>query len=360
MSALFEDRLFEDPNARPLRGRRPAAKVSGLSPAVVSKQDILALPDDIARDIDARLRRIAPSSASVLINGETGTGKEVLARSIHDLSGRTGPFVAINCGALHEQLADAELFGHEAGAFTGAVQARAGWFETAQGGTLFLDEVGDLPLPLQVKLLRVLQEREVVRVGGRRTTQLDLRIVAATHCDLQAAVTAGRFRADLFFRLRVVQFTLPPLRDRRGVIVGLAQTLAARHALDAGVAVPEFHPDARTVLEAHTWPGNIRELDNAMQHAVLMCDGDVLRAHHLDLLEAPVAANDATGQTVTPAQLLAIGIDAGKEEGVLRYMTRQLIGAALAQTNGNQVQAARLLGITRTAMRTYVKRFGDD
>jgi sigma-54-specific transcriptional regulator len=237
----------------------------------------LVFDDPLSRALLDRIRQIAPSDATALIVGETGTGKEIVARHLHELGARRGrPFVAVNCGALSETLVESELFGHERGAFTGAVTAKQGWFESAEGGTLFLDEIGDLPPATQVKLLRVLQEREVVRVGARTPTPIDVRLVAATNVDLAQAVRAGKFREDLYYRLNVAVLDLPPLRDRPGDVMPLVRHFLGvyRQRLGAGEVVLEAAAEVR--LLSHAWPGNIRELENVIHHALLVCrDGRV-------------------------------------------------------------------------------------
>ncbi|HWL88334.1 MAG TPA: sigma 54-interacting transcriptional regulator, partial [Polyangiaceae bacterium] len=225
--------------------------------------------------LSKQLARIAKSDITVLITGETGTGKEMIARCVHDGSARAqAPFVAVNCGALSPTLMESELFGHDKGAFTGAAGSKPGWFEAAHGGTIFLDEVGDLPLGAQVHLLRVLQEREVVRLGARRPIPIDVRIIAATNAELESAVSEGRFRQDLYYRLNVARVALAPLRDRPGDILPLARHFLARHAERLSIAPPELTREAIGALLAHPWLGNIRELENAIQRALaLTIDG---------------------------------------------------------------------------------------
>lgn len=227
------------------------------------------------------IERIAPSEAPVLIGGETGTGKELVARHIHALSGRKGPFLAINCGAISDQLAESELFGHESGAFTGAQGKREGWFEAANGGTLFLDEIGDLPLHLQVKLLRVLQEKEVVRIGSRKAIAVDVRLIAATNVDLNQAVSAGRFRRDLLYRLNIAQVYLPPLRERVGDILPLVNHFAKVYAARMNLGSPDFTESAKQLLRSYAWPGNIRELENVVHFALLVAGNELIDVEHL-------------------------------------------------------------------------------
>ncbi|HXU83753.1 MAG TPA: sigma 54-interacting transcriptional regulator, partial [Polyangia bacterium] len=237
-----------------------------------------------------RIQQIAPSQATVLIAGETGTGKEIVARHVHELSPRAGqPFVAVNCGAFSDSLVESELFGHERGAFTGATAARPGWFEAADGGTLFLDEIGDLSPLLQVKLLRVLQEREVVRLGSREAIPIDVRLVAATNVDLDQAVAAGRFREDLYYRLKVAVLPLPPLRERPGDLLPLARYFLELYRQRLGAGPRALSPEAVARLMAHSWPGNIRELENVIHSAVLVCQGEAVATADLPL-GTPVAA----------------------------------------------------------------------
>src|SRR6188768_2171831 len=244
----------------------------------------LVFDDPLSRALLARIERIAPSDAPVLVTGETGTGKELVARQLHALSLRSArPFVAVNAGAFSAQLVESELFGHERGAFTGAHSSKAGWFEAAHGGTLFLDEIGDLPMQLQVKLLRVLQEGEVTRVGSRTPIPIDVRLIAATNVDLRAAIAAGHFRQDLFYRLKVSSLSLPPLRDRPGDIPALAQHFLDRYARKLGRKGMAIGDRAQQCLLEHHWPGNIRELENAIHHALLVCPGSELESSDLQL-----------------------------------------------------------------------------
>jgi sigma-54-specific transcriptional regulator len=326
------------------------------------------------------VERIARSGASVLVTGETGTGKELIARHLHQQSGRKGPFLAVNCGAFSESLIDAELFGHEAGAFTGAVGSRAGWFEAAQGGTLFLDEIGDLPLALQVKLLRVLQERQVVRLGSRKTVALDVRVVAASNIDLLRAVQAQRFRADLYYRLSVAGVALPPLRERPGDILPLAQHFAGLYGARLGVPQACISPQAQAALQGYAWPGNIRELENVMHFALIVSrDG---RIDVCDLKLVPTHAQPAgqpLPQEVAPPWQVAVddAVHAGPasvlqqrladlfgellaESPARLYHTVEeaLVKAAFAHVHENQVHAARVLGVTRNTLRTLLKHHG--
>ncbi|CAN7603989.1 sigma-54 interaction domain-containing protein [Acidovorax sp. LjRoot194] len=314
--------------------------------------------------------RIARSDASVLVVGETGTGKELIARHIHAESGRRGPFVAVNCGAFSESLIDAELFGHEAGAFTGATQARAGWFEASQGGTLFLDEIGDLPQSLQVKLLRVLQERQVVRLGSRKPIALDVRLVAATNIDLARAVRAQHFRADLYYRLNVAAVDLPPLRERPGDILPLAEHFMDLYAQRLGQPPARLSTAARHALLSYAWPGNIRELENVVHFALIVARLGVIEPCDLKLVPAllpqpPVASTVAVaaGTPQPPSassslQAVLHGLLAQGAPGLYQTVEAALVRSAFEQAHENQVQAARLLGVTRNTLRTLLKRHG--
>jgi DNA-binding NtrC family response regulator len=305
-----------------------------------------------------RIRMVAPSDANVLIIGETGTGKELIARHVHDLSSRRGrPFVAVNCGAFSETLVESELFGHEKGAFTGAFAAKTGWFEAANGGTLFLDEIGDLPLSIQVKLLRVLQEREVVRLGARKSIPIDVRVVAATNVRLQDAVAAGHFREDLFYRLHVVQLALPTLRERPGDILPLARHFIEEYRNRLGYGPVRMDAGAERKLREHNWPGNIRELENVIHHGLLICRHDVLGA---DDLQMSTLGLQRRNQEAEPA------VDGAQQalEAVLRQLFNEphenlfeqiedtVMRAAFEFCHRNQVQAAKLLGISRNILRS--------
>lgn len=326
------------------------------------------------------IEKIAPSEAPVLIAGETGTGKELVARHIHLLSGRKGPFLAINCGAISDHLAESEFFGHEAGSFTGATGKREGWFEAANGGTLFLDEIGDLPLPLQVKLLRVLQEREVVRIGSRKPIPVDVRLVAATNVDLGHAVSAGHFRRDLLYRINIAQVRLPPLRDRPGDILPLAKYFAKIYSQRIGHAKPEFSSTSIELLTHYSWPGNIRELENVVHFALLVAKSGYIEPADLrvtggwDLVGAqPVKSYEAgeqkkpeeqssTGQQSDPlvviAQQLQKLFHSAEKRFLFQELEELLVRESFAFNKNNQVHTAALLGISRNVMRTLLKRYG--
>ena len=243
----------------------------------------LVFVDPRSRQLREELELLAPLALPVLIRGETGTGKELLARQIHRASDRGGLFVSVNCGAISPTYADAELFGYSAGAHSGAASSRAGWFGSANGGTLYLDEIADLPLPIQVKLLRVLQEREVVRLGSRKSIPINVRVLAATNVQLEKAINAGHFREDLYYRLNVVTLQLHPLRDRPGDILPLARHFIRSYSDRLGYGPVELSPKAQAKLVEYSWPGNIRELENVIHHSLLTCGDGTIQAQDLRL-----------------------------------------------------------------------------
>ena len=312
-----------------------------------------------------RIHRIAPSEANVLIVGETGTGKELIARHVHDLSARRNrPFVAVNCGAFSETLVESELFGHEKGAFTGAFTAKTGWFEAADGGTLFLDEIGDLPLSIQVKLLRVLQEREVVRLGSHRSVPIDVRVVAATNVRLQAAVAAGRFREDLFYRLHVAHLALPALRERPGDILPLARYFIREYHQRLGYGPVRLDVAAERKLQGYAWPGNIRELENVIHHGLLICRDAVLGADDLHLAALHVDAGEAPAVPVpaNPTRALESALRAlfdASGDAIHEHIEASVMRTAFEHCHRNQVQAARLLGISRNVLRARLIKLGE-
>jgi two-component system, response regulator FlrC len=297
-------------------------------------------------------RRVAASECTVLIAGESGTGKEVLAQYMHRHSGRAaGPFVAVNCAAIPENMLEAVLFGWERGAFTGAHAAHAGKFEQAQGGTLLLDEVSEMPLALQAKLLRVLQEREVERLGGRAPVALDVRVFATTNRRLRADVAAGRFREDLYYRLNVFPIALAPLRERREDILPLAMKLLGSHC-KAGARVPALAAGAAQLLLTYPWPGNVRELDNLMQRALVLCAGPVIEAEHIFF--EPEGAGDPEPAVPTASAQSPAGSDRALASG-LAAAERDLILEAL-QAVGTRVAAAERLGISTRTLRYRIAR----
>jgi len=287
----------------------------------------------------AMVEKVADAEVSVLLLGASGTGKEVLARALHQLSPRRqGPFVAINCAAIPENLLESELFGYEKGAFTGAVKQTVGKIEMAQKGTLFLDEIGDLPSPLQVKLLRFIQERVIERVGGRREIPVDVRIVCATHQNLERLIAEDLFREDLFYRLSEIVINIPPLKDRPGDAPLLAHNFLNRFNKEMGRSVKGFSSDATEVLDSYDWPGNVRELENKMKRAVIMCDGKRITAEDLDLRPKDGAPT--------------LNLKQVREEA-----DRQAIRRALARSDGNISQAAKLLGVSRPTIYDLMRQY---
>lgn len=303
--------------------------------------------------------RVARSDSTVLITGESGSGKEVLARYLHQQSPRSqGPFIAINCAAIPENMLEATLFGHEKGAFTGAVQSQPGKFELAQGGTLLLDEVSEMPLALQAKLLRVLQEREVERVGARKAIQLDIRVLATSNRDLQAEVSAGRFREDLFYRLSVFPLAWLPLRQRPADILPLAERLLRRHAAKLHMANVQLGDSARQALLAHAWPGNVRELDNAMQRALILQQGGLIQAADLCLQGAPGAVPTRTAAVALPGVTAAVERDEPLDDA-RRQHEFQHIMATLKSERGRRREAAERLGISPRTLRHKLAQMRD-
>ncbi len=286
------------------------------------------------KEIFEVVQQVAPTRATVLVLGESGTGKELIAKAVHQLSPRAKmPFVTVHCAALAPTLLESELFGHEKGAFTGAHEKRIGRFEQAQGGTLFLDEIGEIDATIQVKLLRFLGERTFERVGSNKTLSADVRLVAATNKNLEELVKAGEFREDLFFRLRVVEIELPPLRERAGDVPLLAQSFLREFAQENGKPVNDFTADALQALMNYSWPGNVRELRTAMEHAVVLCRGDKISARDLP----PSVRGGAAGS----APLLA------RNDLTVKEAEKQLIIRALKETNGNRTLAAKRTGMSR-------------
>ena len=286
------------------------------------------------------IERVATADVAVMLLGASGTGKELLARAVHDQSGRKGEFVAINCAAIPENLLEAELFGYERGAFTGAVKSNIGKIELAQGGTLFLDEVGDIPLPLQVKLLRFLQERVIERIGGRQPIAVDTRIVCATHQDLEAMIADGRFREDLYYRLAEIVVKIPSLAERSGDAVLLARHFINRFGRELNPQVQSLAPDAIEAIDAHAWPGNVRELENRVKRAVIMADGKTVTAADLDL---------QAGRSDEPD---VINLRAARE-----VADRKAIRQAMSRTDNNISGAAKLLGISRPTLYDLLKQY---
>ncbi|NWL21248.1 sigma-54 interaction domain-containing protein [Pseudomonas umsongensis] len=313
----------------------------------------------------AHLQQVAPSDASVLIIGETGTGKELVARHIHNLSARRNrPFVAVNCGAFSESLVEAELFGHEKGAFTGALSAKAGWFEEADGGTLFLDEIGDLPMAIQVKLLRVLQEREVVRLGSRKSIPINVRVLAATNVQLEKAINAGHFREDLYYRLDVVSLDLSPLRDRPGDILPLTRHFINAYSQRLGYGDITISKEAELKLRSYSWPGNIRELENVIHHTLLICRNGVIERDDLRLSNMRIERQDDYHTQVDDCAEALLDRAFQKlfdqQAGALHEKVEDaLMRAAYRFSHYNQVHTAALLGLSRNVTRTRLIKMGE-
>jgi DNA-binding NtrC family response regulator len=323
-----------------MRRSRPAD--SGTVGGIVGTSEAL-------RRVMAEVGTVAPTDATVLVCGETGTGKELVARAIHAMSPRRArPLVKLNCAAIPGGLLESELFGHERGAFTGAVGQRAGRFEAAHGGTLFLDEIGDLPLELQPKLLRVLQEQEFERLGSTRTTRVDVRLVAATNADLGRMVAEKRFREDLYYRLDVFPIVIPPLRERRDDIPALAQYFVDTYARRMNKRIETVSAAAMAALAGYHWPGNVRELANVIERAAIFCAASMLEREHL----GPLAAVSRAGAEEHAA-------DGNSSDTIpLAAMEKLAITGALRRANGNKSRAAALLGVSRMQLYTRLKRFG--
>ncbi|MFO7627128.1 MAG: sigma-54 dependent transcriptional regulator [Candidatus Fermentibacteraceae bacterium] len=297
-------------------------------------------------DVLQMVKRVAPIKATVLITGESGTGKDLLARRIHSQSGRKGDYLVMNCSAIPETLLEDELFGHDRGAFTGADSARAGKFEAADGGTLMLDEIGEIPLPVQVKLLRVLEEERITRLGGNRATPVDVRLIAATNRDLMAMVRAGTFREDLYYRIKVVEIHLPPLRKRRPDIPLLALTLLRQASDRHNLPMPEIAPEVMESLKAYSWPGNVRQLKNMMESLLIMC------RDRITLADLPPEVTPASGEG-SDRLVLELPVTLQEAEDMLVERT-------LAITGGNRTQAAMLLGMGRRTLQRKLGSPGDE
>ncbi|HEX9049372.1 MAG TPA: sigma-54 dependent transcriptional regulator [Anaeromyxobacter sp.] len=344
-AASIEARI--DPNAEPRRYKDIAIPETliGRSAAMI--------------EVYKEIGRVARTEMTVLLMGESGTGKELVARAIHGNSTRSrGPFVTVNMAAIPKDLIESELYGHEKGSFTGAVERRPGKFELATGGTLFLDEIGEMPLDLQAKLLRVLQEREIDRVGGTRPLPVDVRIVAATNADLARSVEEGRFRRDLYYRLAVVPIRLPPLREREGDVILLARHFLAKYGEQLKGRALSLAKDAEPLLVAHAWPGNVRELQNVIQRALLKLAGTRVAAKDLVGLLPAAAVQDRGVSGLVEALLDAPPPEGGRYQAGLAAIEAPLIAAAIARTNGNQLRAAELLGMNRNTLRERMRALG--
>ena len=334
--------------ARALERRRLSAE-AGAAPPGGGKGNQVAEIEGKSQpmlDVYKLVARVAPSTATVLVVGESGTGKELVARAIHNRSPRaTKPFVPVNCTALSESLLESELFGHARGAFTGAVAAKRGLFETANGGTLFLDEIGDMGPKMQAQILRVLQDGEMRPVGGTEAIRVDVRLVCATNRDLDAEVKSGRFREDLYFRINVVTVRMPPLRDRAGDIPILVRHFIAKIARREGRAEASVSPEALAMLGRHAWPGNVRELENAIERAVAIAKGNVV-------LPSDLPAEVYGGSPVAPASLI-------DDRPTLGELEKRYIALVLAECGGNKKRAAEKLGIDRRTLYRAIERSGD-
>jgi two-component system, NtrC family, response regulator AtoC len=319
-------------------------------------------------ELYAVLERVADSPTTVLITGESGTGKELVARALHDHSQRRGkPFIKVNCAAIPKELIESELFGYERGAFTGAVTSKPGRFELANGGTLFLDEIGEIPVEMQVKLLRALQESEFERVGGIKTMRVDVRLVAATNRDLKKLISQGAFREDLFYRLNVVSIRLPALRERATDIPLLVEHFLKKFNERLKKSVTGIELEAQGLLSSYMWPGNIRELENVMERAVLFCDAQKLRTEDLPAeLRGPAGTSVSATGSIMPSADASVDLGSLPAEGGLKEhvkvamsrLERDLVSRALKQTNNNVTHAARLLKISRKGLQLKMKELG--
>lgn len=330
--------------------------------AAADDDEAFVVADEAMVKVFQVVQRLARAQTTVLVLGETGTGKEVISEQIHRQSPRAGgPFVRLNCAALPETLLESELFGHEKAAFTGADRRKVGYFEAAQGGTLLLDEVGELPLAMQAKLLRVLESRRMARIGGTQEIELDVRVVCATHRDLPAEIAAGRFRQDLYYRISTFVLRVPPLRERRAEIALLTHRFARVVAERMGESPPPFSAGAMKALEDHAWPGNIRELRNAIEHAVVLAEGHVVEIHHLPAAVLEASASTASAaSTRSPAS--AKGPASGSGDSVmmparLAELEKKSIEEALDAEGGNQTRAAKRLGISRRALLYKLEKY---
>jgi transcriptional regulator with PAS, ATPase and Fis domain len=335
-----------------------AVRPGAIQPGPAS--DII-LVDPAMQELHGLARDVAKSNINVLIVGETGTGKEILAEVVHRASPRAqGNFLSLNCAALSENLVEAELFGYEKGAFTGATQAKQGLLETAPAGTVFLDEIGELSLPLQAKLLRVIETRTLIRVGGVNKRTVDVRFVSATNRNLQQAIDSSGFRSDLYFRLNGITLAIPPLRDRPVEIEPFGRRFADEMARELGRSTPEISADALTLLRSYAWPGNIRELRNVIHRAVLLCrSGLVITPDHLprELMEATFSAPQPT-RTLPHGQTPLSDLSSTQPGPALQPEEKQRILDVLEKTAGNQTAAARLLGMGRTAFVARLNQYG--
>jgi nitrogen regulation protein NR(I) len=336
-----------------------------VSPDEASKEAIVGRSQSM-QDVYKAIGRVSTAEATVLIRGESGTGKELVARAIYQHSQRAEkPFLVINCVAIPENLLESELFGYEKGAFTGAAHRRVGKIEQANGGTVFLDEIGDMPFSIQAKILRLLQERSIERLGGRQTIPVDVRILAATNRDLEAALTEGRFREDLYYRLKVVTISLPPLRERRDDIPLLTDFFLSRYAMELGMENPGITRDVVAALNSHQWPGNVRELANTIQKALIFSRGAPIQAENV----AQALSNEKGGRNSDPQKAeevirgwmrgsLSAQTDVHTFENIMDHFAGILVSEALNLTDGNRSRAAEMLGLSRPTLHSKIEKYG--
>ncbi len=350
--------------AKPSRQSDDSGKTAAAGGVGIAALDRLVGASEAMRLVKSRIAKVARGMAPVLVRGESGTGKELVARATHACSQRSeGPFVAVNCGAIPENLLEAEFFGARKGSYTGSAQDRDGYFQAARGGTLFLDEIGDLPLAMQSKLLRAIQERSVRPIGSTQEDAVDVRIVSATHKDLQAEVQAGRFRQDLFYRLNVIEIAVPALRERREDLPALCEALLSRIARDAGMPVPTLSFDVIQRLSEHPLQGNVRELENLLHRAVALSDGDVL---HLDFVGRPAAPLADPEPESRPAPVSAAPVAEAKPttavpldlQSYLDQQEREILVRALQESGFNRTAAAARLGLSLRQIRYRIARLG--
>jgi len=341
--------LREEAEARPPHGQRPAAEAAPGTAVVVEDAAMVRLHDLVAL--------VAQSTMSVLVVGETGVGKEILSHSVHRQSARADqPFVRVNCAALPEALLESELFGYEKGAFTGATQSKRGLIESADGGSFFLDEIGEMPLTTQAKLLRVLESRDVMRLGGLKPQPIDVRFIAATNAHLPGLIAKGEFRRDLYYRLNGITIPIPPLRDRASEIPSLARTFAAARASATARPAPAFSEEALAILRGYAWPGNVRQLKNVVDRALALCRESTIRPEHVVLDATDVADPAAERRTLPAPAPVAAPTARGGRMRIDPDVDREKVRAALEAAQGNQGRAAALLGVSR---RTLMKWLDD-